>query len=182
MPRGDRAGADHAGRLGQQRVQAPPRGSISSSWSRQAKRKGWPAPIAVGGLVGNGAGIRPRHRPAVPLPPAHRPPPRAARSLPETRPGAEPCSRSSSQRASPSVSSPMQAARFRDEQPAGRAYEQARRVIRLRFNQLWPVVALGLVPPAPVLRALENVLARGGVRQSSCPLRSGRRWPSDRAR
>ena len=67
----------------------------------------------------------------------------------------------------------QRAARFRGEKPAGRAYERAQRVIyearqptdvsvyRLQFNQLWHVAALGLVPPTPVLRALENILATG---------------------
>ena len=67
----------------------------------------------------------------------------------------------------------QRAARFRGEKPAGRAYERAQRVIyearqptdvsvyRLQFNQLWHVAALGLVPPAPVLKALETILATG---------------------
>ena len=65
------------------------------------------------------------------------------------------------------------AARFAGEQPAGRAYTQAQRVIyeapqpvdvsvfRLQLNRLWHVAALGLVPPAPVLQALETILATG---------------------
>ncbi len=67
----------------------------------------------------------------------------------------------------------QRAARFAGEQPAGRAYTQAQRVIyeapqpidvsvfRLQLNRLWHVAALGLVPPAPVLQALEDILATG---------------------
>ena len=67
----------------------------------------------------------------------------------------------------------QRAVRFAGEQPAGRAYVAAQRVIyeapqpvdvsvfRLQLNQLWHVVALGLAPPAPVLKALEEVLATG---------------------
>ena len=65
------------------------------------------------------------------------------------------------------------AARLRGEKPAGRAYERTQRVIyearqptdvsvyRLQLNQLWHVAALGLVPPTPVLQALETILATG---------------------
>ena len=65
------------------------------------------------------------------------------------------------------------AARFAGEQPAGRAYTQAQRVIyeapqpidvsvfRLQLNRLWHVAALGVVPPASVLKALEKILATG---------------------
>ena len=67
----------------------------------------------------------------------------------------------------------QRAARFAGEQPAGRAYTQAQRVIyeapqptdisvyRLQLNRLWHVAALGFVPPAPVLQALEAILATG---------------------
>ena len=67
----------------------------------------------------------------------------------------------------------QRAARFAGERPAGRAYDQAQRVIyeapqptevsvfRLQLNRLWHVAALGLTPPAPVLQALENILATG---------------------
>ena len=67
----------------------------------------------------------------------------------------------------------QRAARFAGEHPAGRAYTQAQRVIyeapqpidvsvyRLQLNRLWHVAALGLVPPAPVLQALEEILATG---------------------
>lgn len=62
--------------------------------------------------------------------------------------------------------------RFAGEQPAGRAYTQAQQVIyeapesdvsvfRLQVNQLWYVAALGLVPPAPVLQAIEHILDTG---------------------
>src|SRR3712207_7143409 len=66
-------------------------------------------------------------------------------------------------------STPYQrAARFAGEQPAGQAYFAAQRVIyeapqpidvsvyRLQFQRLWHVAALGLVPPAPVLQAIED--------------------------
>ena len=65
------------------------------------------------------------------------------------------------------------AARFAREQPAGHAYFAAQRVIyeapqpidvsvyRLQFQRLWHVAVLGLVPPAPVLQALEDILATG---------------------
>ena len=64
-------------------------------------------------------------------------------------------------------------ARFADEPSAGRAYFAAQRVIyeapqpldvsvfRLQVNRLWHVAALGLVPPAPVLQAIEEILATG---------------------
>ena len=67
----------------------------------------------------------------------------------------------------------QRAARFAGEQPAGRAYTQAQQVIyeapqpidvsvyRLQLNRLWHVAALGFVPPAPVLQALEGILATG---------------------
>jgi hypothetical protein len=34
-------------------------------------------------------------------------------------------------------------------------------VYRLQLNRLWYVAALGLVPPAPVLQAIEQILDRG---------------------
>ena len=34
-------------------------------------------------------------------------------------------------------------------------------VYRLQLNQLWYVAALGLVPPAPVLQAIDRILDRG---------------------
>ena len=67
----------------------------------------------------------------------------------------------------------QRAARFAGERPAGRAYDQAQHVIyeapvptdvsvfRLQLNRLWHVAALGIVPPAPVLQALEDILATG---------------------
>ena len=66
----------------------------------------------------------------------------------------------------------QRASRFAGERPAGRAYTAAQQVIydapesdlsvfRLQVNQLWYVAALGLVPPAPVLRAIERILDRG---------------------
>ncbi|HEV2124512.1 MAG TPA: hypothetical protein VGW38_17295 [Chloroflexota bacterium] len=66
----------------------------------------------------------------------------------------------------------QRASRFPGEGPAGRAYTAAQRVIydapgsdvsvfRLQVNQLWYVAALGLVPPAPVLQALERILDTG---------------------
>src|SRR3712207_4245476 len=67
----------------------------------------------------------------------------------------------------------QRAARFAAEQPAGRAYFAAQRVIyeapqpidvsvfRLQFQRLWHVAALGLLPPAPVLQAMETILATG---------------------
>jgi hypothetical protein len=64
------------------------------------------------------------------------------------------------------------ASRFAGERLAGRAYTDAQQVIdeapdsdlsvyRLQLNQLWYVAALGLVPPAPVLQAIEHILDRG---------------------
>jgi hypothetical protein len=66
----------------------------------------------------------------------------------------------------------QRASRFAGERPAGRAYTAAQQVIyeapdsdlsvyRLQLNQLWYVAALGLVPPAPVLQAIEQILDRG---------------------
>lgn len=66
----------------------------------------------------------------------------------------------------------QRASRFAGERPAGRAYTAAQQVIyeapdsdlsvyRLQFNQLWYVAALGLVPPVPVLQAIEHILDRG---------------------
>ena len=67
----------------------------------------------------------------------------------------------------------QRAAQFAGERPAGRAYDQAQRVIyeapeptdisvyRLQLNRLWHVAALGFVPPAPVLQALEDIVATG---------------------
>lgn len=65
------------------------------------------------------------------------------------------------------------AARFPGERPAGAAYFAVQRVIyeappptdlsvfRLQLNRLWHVAALGILPPAPVLQAIENILAAG---------------------
>jgi hypothetical protein len=67
----------------------------------------------------------------------------------------------------------QRASRFAGERPAGRAYVAAQQLIyeapqptdvsvyRLQFNRLWCVAALGLLPPAPVLQALEAILATG---------------------
>lgn len=67
----------------------------------------------------------------------------------------------------------QRAARFASERPAGESYFAIQRVIydapqptdlsvyRLRLNDLWHVAALGLVPPAPVLHAIEAALAPG---------------------
>ncbi len=67
----------------------------------------------------------------------------------------------------------QRAARFAGEQPAGQAYFAAQRVIyeapqpidvsvfRLQLNRLWHIAALGVVPPAPVLQAIEDILATG---------------------
>ena len=66
----------------------------------------------------------------------------------------------------------QRASRFAGERPAGRAYIDAQRVLyeapesdlsvyRLQMNRLWYVAALGLVPPAPVLQAIEQILDRG---------------------
>jgi hypothetical protein len=65
------------------------------------------------------------------------------------------------------------AARFAGERPAGEAYFAVQQVLyeapqptdlsvyRLQLNRLWHVAALGLVPPAPVLQAIEAILATG---------------------
>ena len=83
----------------------------------------------------------------------------------------------------------QRAARFAGEQPAGQAYFAAQRVIyeapqpldvsvfRLQVNRLWHVAALGLVPPAPVLQAIEEILATG--EPTELPQEVWRRWPSD---
>jgi hypothetical protein len=66
----------------------------------------------------------------------------------------------------------QRASRFAGERPAGRAYADAQQVLydapdsdlsvfRFQLNQLWYVAALGLVPPAPVLQAIEHILDRG---------------------
>jgi hypothetical protein len=66
----------------------------------------------------------------------------------------------------------QRASRFVGERSAGQAYTTAQQVIyeapdsdlsvyRLQLNQLWYVAALGLVPPAPVLQAIEHILDRG---------------------
>ncbi len=66
----------------------------------------------------------------------------------------------------------QRASRFDGERPAGRAYTAAQRVLyearecdrsvyRLQLNQLWYVAALGLVPPAPALQAIERILHTG---------------------
>lgn len=66
----------------------------------------------------------------------------------------------------------QRASRFPGERPAGRAYTQAQQVLyeapesdlsvfRLQLDQLWYVAALGVVPPAPVLQAIEQILDRG---------------------
>jgi hypothetical protein len=67
----------------------------------------------------------------------------------------------------------LRAARFPGERPAGQAYFAVQRVIyeapqpldlsvfRLQLNQLWHVAALGIVPPAPVLQAVERILDTG---------------------
>ena len=64
-------------------------------------------------------------------------------------------------------------ARFAGEHPAGEAYVAVQRVIyeapqptdisayRLQLNGLWHVAALGILPPAPVLQAIEDALAAG---------------------
>ena len=73
----------------------------------------------------------------------------------------------------PELTPYQRAARFAGERPAGRAYDQAQRVIyeapqptdlsvyRLQLNRLWHVAALGLTPPAPVRQALDDILATG---------------------
>ncbi len=67
----------------------------------------------------------------------------------------------------------QRAARFAGERSAGESYYAIQRVIyeaappvdisvyRLQLDALWHVAALGLVPPAPVLQAIEEVLAPG---------------------
>jgi hypothetical protein len=67
----------------------------------------------------------------------------------------------------------QRAARFAGERPAGQAYAAVQQVIyeapeptevsvyRLQFNRVWHVAALGLVPPASVLQALEAILDTG---------------------
>lgn len=66
----------------------------------------------------------------------------------------------------------QRASRFAGEHPAGVAYTAAQQVIyeapdtdlsvyRLQLNRLWHVVALGVVPPAPVLTAIERILDTG---------------------
>jgi hypothetical protein len=66
----------------------------------------------------------------------------------------------------------QRASRFTGERSAGHAYRDAQRVIyeapdsdlsvhRLQMDQLWYVAALGLVPRAPVLQAIERILDRG---------------------
>jgi hypothetical protein len=66
----------------------------------------------------------------------------------------------------------QRAARFAGERPAGAAYVAAQQalyegpptdlsVFRLQLNRLWHVAALGLVPPAPVLAAIEAILDQG---------------------
>lgn len=65
------------------------------------------------------------------------------------------------------------AARLAGEQPAGEAYFGVQRVLhdateptdlsayRLQLDRLWHVAAVGVVPPAVVLTAIEEILARG---------------------
>ncbi len=65
------------------------------------------------------------------------------------------------------------AARFAGERSAGESYYAIQRVIyeaappvdlsvyRLQLNALWHVAALGLVPPAPMLQAIEEALTPG---------------------
>ncbi len=84
--------------------------------------------------------------------PHHEPPPTAAERAPEPY---------------------RRAARFAGERPAGRAYFAAQRIIyeaaepldlsvfRLQLNRLWHVATLGIVPPATVLSAIEDILAAG---------------------
>jgi len=66
----------------------------------------------------------------------------------------------------------QRASRFAGERPADRAYAVAQQVIyeapdcdlsvyRLQLNQLWYVAALGRVPPASVLQAIEQIFDRG---------------------
>jgi len=65
-----------------------------------------------------------------------------------------------------------QAARFPDEQQAGRAYSQAQAAIfanpdnalsayRLQLNQVWHVAVLGEPPPAELEQKLQDILASG---------------------
>jgi hypothetical protein len=64
------------------------------------------------------------------------------------------------------------ASRFAGERPAGEAYVAAQQILyegpptdlsvyRLQFQQRWHVAALGMLPPAPVLRAIEAILDQG---------------------
>ena len=81
---------------------------------------------------------------------------------PEPRPGPE-----------PEPGRYERAARFAGERPAGQAYVAAQQVLyeapeptdvsvyRLQFQQRWHVAALGLVPAAPVVPALEAILGTG---------------------
>ncbi len=66
----------------------------------------------------------------------------------------------------------QRASRFVGEHPAGQAYAAAQQVLyeapesglsvfRLQLNRLWYVAALGLVPPVPVLTAIERILDTG---------------------
>ena len=67
----------------------------------------------------------------------------------------------------------QRAARFAGERPAGESYFAIHRVnyeapeptdlsvYRLQLNRLWHVAALGILPPAPVLQAIEAALAPG---------------------
>jgi hypothetical protein len=73
----------------------------------------------------------------------------------------------------PSPESYLRVARFAGERPAGEAYFAVQRVIyeapkpldlsvfRLQLNQLWHVAALGMVPPARILQAIEQILDTG---------------------
>ena len=73
----------------------------------------------------------------------------------------------------PAPSQYQRASRFTGEQPAGDAYFAVQRVIyeapqptdlsvyRLQLNRLWHVAALGILPPAPVLQAIEDALSPG---------------------
>lgn len=66
----------------------------------------------------------------------------------------------------------QRASRYTGERPARRAYTAAQQVIyeapdsdlsvyRLQLNQLWYIAALGVVPPTPVLQAIERILLTG---------------------
>jgi hypothetical protein len=67
----------------------------------------------------------------------------------------------------------QRAARFAGEAPAGEAYFAAQRVLyetprptdlsvyRFQLDRLWHVAALGLLPPRPVLHAIEAILDTG---------------------